>query len=512
MTKPFRQMRTSLGVEIEMALARLHDGTSHCVGPFFQALRTIKQTQGEGATLSQVEGRDIAVNSPLVCTSLDNAFNNLESAIGPVVADGAESGLHALDAMIRRELRDITAALAAEGAGILNLSQHPALAIDEDLYKAVRAPKAIYDYWVDYRGWDHKVGIDAKAQNGPTTGIGIRDAVAALNVILAASPAFIALFANSPFENGRETGYKETRLTIWPRMFAKSRFPADDQLHRLPSRPFADLRDYFAWMFGPHTHMQIIPRGGGHDYKCMREVVRVAGDPALLEFLKQPSWQATHLAHGTDLTVTPSLRHLEFLQFSQFIDARIRYGFAEEPSVEDFFAAWNSREGLEPLFERTTAYCYIEGRSPGANFPDRDLLDRQGEGAAASVTIAPSALQMGLLRNLSTARHWLEKLDWSILPALREAAIRDGMAGEAGGLRLRDLCEAVIDLAADGLAAHEHWMLAYPQRVLRDGQSGADRALAQYHSFHGSSEARLRRLCEWRQAVVVPAPAPLVAA
>lgn len=84
-----------------------------------------------------------------------------------------------------------------------------------------------------------------------------RKAVLALNVILAASPAFIALFANSPFENGEYSGYRENRLTLWPRMFRHARFAADDRLHRLPGRAFADLRDYFEWMFGEGSTMQL---------------------------------------------------------------------------------------------------------------------------------------------------------------------------------------------------------------------------------------------------------------
>ena len=77
-----------------------------------------------------------------------------------------------------QELEDIGAALAEEGATLLNFSEHPNVAIDPQYYAAVRAPKPIYDYWVMVRGWNHSVGIDAKAQNGPTTAVEVEDAIA----------------------------------------------------------------------------------------------------------------------------------------------------------------------------------------------------------------------------------------------------------------------------------------------------------------------------------------------
>lgn len=72
----------------------------------------------------------------------------------------------------------------------------------------MRAPKPIYDYWVEYRGWNHAVGVDAKAQNGPTTGVPVHDAVRALNVILAAAPRLHRPFRQQPVR-GREADRAE---------------------------------------------------------------------------------------------------------------------------------------------------------------------------------------------------------------------------------------------------------------------------------------------------------------
>lgn len=503
-------MRT-LGVEIEMAVADRASGDSHCVRSFFRALHAIKSAKGEAAVLDRAGDADLAVRTPLVFTSVDNAYNNLETAIGPLADGREESGLRRLDACLREEMADVRAALAQEGAAVLNLSQHPAVEITDRLYRAIRAPKPIYDYWVGYRGWRHQVGIDAKAQNGPTTGVPVAQAVAALNVVLAASVAFIGLFANSPFENGRATGLKETRLTIWPRMFAQARFPADARLCRLPDRPFRDLRHYMDWMFGEGTAMQVVPMAATRDYKGTKDIVRVEGDPSLIEFLHRPYWPAVRLAGRERAVVAPDLRHVEFLQFSHFLDARIRYGFAEAAEVGAFIEARRRDGGLEELFERICGHCYIEGRAPGANFADADLVEEAGDEVGASVLIAPSALQMGLIRNLEAAERWALRLDWGGLGKLRGAAVREGLHGSVAGLSVEALCAEVLELAGAGLRSDEQWMLAYPLHVLRRRSNGADRALALMERLRGNEEGRLRQLIRRRMAVPAPAACALPA-
>ncbi|HRY15517.1 MAG: hypothetical protein KDJ31_08620 [Candidatus Competibacteraceae bacterium] len=503
----------SLGVELEMVVACRKDGASHCVGPFFSNLYAAKRARGEAAQIETAEdGRDIAVISALGYTSIDNAFNNLESALGPVGAATPPGGLTMLDAWIRAELDAVHVALTAEGAMLVNFSEHPALAIDNRLYQRIRAPKPIYDYWVNYRGWDHQAGIDAKAQNGPNTGVAVSDAIVALNVMLTAGPALIALFANSPFENGEYSGYRENRLTLWPRMFGHARFAADDRLHRLPSRAFIDLRDYFVWMFGEGSVMQMtFCNPYNYKYKELTDAFCVEGNPSLLTFLRGERWPARRFRDGYPAQIRPSLAHLAFQQFAQFLDARIRFSFASEPSLDEFFTAWECPDGLEELFEDHFDFCYIEGRAGGANFADRELFDKAGEQVAASVLIAPSALQAGLLRNPLAAQRALARWPWEALPALRDAAMRDGLSGQAGPLSVRALCETVVELAGRELSAAEAWMLAYPLYVLRSGRNGADRALAAYEVFPGHPHERMKRLIHSREALLLPPKLHLVA-
>ena len=134
----------TLGLEMEMAVADRATGRSHAVGPFFRTLRAVKAARGEGAELQETDGRDTAVLTPGILSSLDNAFNNLESSIGPVEA--GPGNLAELERWVRGELDAVCAALDGEGATILNLSEHPNLPVDDAHYRRIRAPKPIYDY------------------------------------------------------------------------------------------------------------------------------------------------------------------------------------------------------------------------------------------------------------------------------------------------------------------------------------------------------------------------------
>jgi hypothetical protein len=480
----------TLGAEIEMPVARLDDGTSFAAKGFFPALLTRRLARGEAASALHAGEETIGVEADLVVTSVDNGFNNLESAIGVVGGPGSgTSGLHRLSALIHRELTDASEVLGELGAGIVNLSEHPAFPVDEPSYRAMRAPKPIYDYWREVRGWRHEQGIDAKAQNGPTTGVTAHEAVEALNLVLLAAPALIALYANSPFENGEATGLKENRLTIWPRMFAAPRFAGDRTFHRVPLRPFRSLADYFEWMFGAGRAMQVLPLPG-NSYKGFGGLARVAGDPGLLDFLRGGASSALHLETGRTIELAPSVKHLDMLQFSQFLDGRIRFAFDHLPTVRAFLDALES-DAVEDLFASSCSGLYIEGRACGATFPDPELCDLSDPLVAASAAVSPSAIQKGLQVNRDAYRRLSRLLPWRDLRMLREEAIRHGLDGSFGGLTLTRFSQAVIDEAEAGLAPSERWMLAYPRHVLATGRNGADRALAAFEAASGERRARI---------------------
>ncbi|WP_427023984.1 glutamate-cysteine ligase family protein [Aureimonas ureilytica] len=488
-------MRThpTLGVELEMPIVDLTTGASFDAREVFALVLDARRRRGEPVVPVLASGNLIGVAGPQVVSSVDNGFNNLESAIGIVGGpDHPGSSLNDLAGLVQREMTELVACLGELGAGVANLSEHPATPISEAFYQAMRAPKPIYDYWRDVRGWRHEAGMDAKAQNGPTTGVLAEDAVAALNLALLAAPALIALFANSPFEAGEATGCKENRLRIWTRMFAEPTFAGDRTTHRPPVRPFEDMAHYLHWMFGGDRAMQALPLGA-NSYKGFGELARMDGDPALLDFLRAPSWPGARLRDGAAVEVTPDLRHLESLQFSQFSDARIRFQFGTAPSVEAFFDALAERR-VEALFSEHCQSLYIEGRAAGANFADAALCDLADPLVPASVAMAPSALQKGLQCNPDSFARLSRLLPWEDLRSSREEAIRHGLEGRAGPISLARFASAVVDEAEAGLAPSERWMLAYPRHVLRTGQTGADRALAAFERASGGRAERLRRL------------------
>ncbi|GAB6059311.1 glutamate-cysteine ligase family protein [Desulfonatronum parangueonense] len=491
----------SLGVELEMPTASAASGATHPVRGYFANLSQILAEQGLTTRLLQNSGREYGLRSQRGLHSVDNGFNNLESSLGPV-AGGANS-LFDLAAMIRQEIRDVSAALDREGAMLVNFSEHPAVSVDEDFYFAHRAPKAIYDYQILHRGWNHMSGFDAKAQNSPSTGIEFSRAVSGLNCLLALAPAFIALYANSPFEAGALAPNKENRLTIWPRQLDCSRMPGDCKLHRAPRQPFRNLADYLTWMFGPDTQMWFAENHG--QGKSISQILLAPGDPPLLDFLRGgPRWAAPY-GPGNPKIVAPSIRHLEDHQFAQYSDCRLRYAFADPPpDLERFLALLEEQpDRLEAFFQDHAAFCYLEGRAAGATFADQELLDLAGEEVGASATVSPSALQYGLLRDLDRTRRLVAGHAWSDWISLREQAVRSALDGESGGVTLRRVCAAVLDIAGNALAADQAWTLAYPLWVLRTGKTGADRALARFAQSSGPPEQRLRELILARRVIPV---------
>ncbi len=486
-----------LGLEMEMVSADCHSGKSHAVWYYFEAMARRKRARGEHIRLKTIGARVVAVMSTGAESGLDNAFNHLESALEPV--QGGAGALDRLAAQVHVELGDVLAALAEEGAVVLNVAQHPDCPMDDAFYRRVRAPKPIYDDWVEHRRWAHHVGVDAKAQNGPTTSIPAARAAQALNVSLALAPALVALFANSPLEGGEETGHQENRLSLWPRMFAAGRFAGDLMLSRLPGAPFADLGAYFRWAYGPGTVMQTVPAVPTRDYKAAR-ACRVTQGPSVMAFLAGGPWAAVQCDTGKPLTVHPDSLHFEYLQFAPFLDARFRFRFGELPALPELLDAVARPRGLEALLEASGAEGYIEGRTPGASFCDAGGVAEMGWETASTATLAPSAVQMGLLANLDEATRLVDAWGWARLAGLRERAMRLALADD----EVHALAGEVLAVARAGLGPLDRPWLAHAEWTWRHRRTAADRLLQTWREG-GDRAARLRRVAE-RHAVLLPRP------
>lgn len=486
-----------IGLEMEMVVADRKTGRSHTVSTYFDGMARRKRERGQTPQRKQLSGKTVAVLTEGVDSGLDNAFNHLESALGPVT--GGVGGLNRLDAMVNIELSDVIDALADEGAVLLNASEHPDCPTDENTYRAVRAPKPLYDHWVDYRGWQHRVGIDAKAQNGPTTSVPLAQAARAVNVVLAAAPASIALFANSPLEGGVLTGLKENRLSIWPRMFSMAKFPCDARLSQTPGRRFNDLADYFRRAYGDGTVMHTVPLSVSRDYKGASHTARPAGDPSLMRFLAASTWPGIACDSGEPVTLAPSAMHFEYLQFMPFLDARFRFRFGSLPPVPELLEALHGRRSLEALMAEHGAEGYIEGRCPGANFPDAGLLAEAGSEVTSTVVMSASALQAGLLANLDDAEQLLRDWGWQRLLGLRQPAIVAALEDAA----VHAFAGEVLAVARAGLDAGDRHWLGYADWVWRNKRTGADRMLETWRSLDGDREQRLAKLAA-QQTVLHP--------
>ncbi len=480
---------------MEMVVANLETGASHLVGPYFENLAKLRHARGEPGEPAVLSGQVVGLVGAHGESGLDNGFNLLETAFAPI--DGTNAGLSGIHAEIVQELTDAQTALEQEGATIINAAEHPDCPLDDDWYRRTRAPRPIYAELVGHRGWHHHLGIDAKAQNSPCTAIGVDHAIDAVNAVIALAPANIALFANSPLEGGVFTGHQENRMTLWTRMFRGTRFAGDFMLQQLPSAPFADLRDYFRWMFSPATATRSLPSHQDKGYKSGARLF-LEGDPSLATFLHAGRWPACSET-GARTTLTAHAGHFVEAQFAQFLDARWRYRLSTTPDLATLLSAWDQDGGLEALFAQHGVDGYIEGRAPGANFADPHLMDEAGPAICSSVAVAPSAIQLGLMRNLGSALDLVRDWGWANLSELRAQAITHAVSHD----QVHALARDVVAVARAGLAAEDTKWLAYPDYVLETRRTGATRLLDLWRQPHGSPGQRLAHVVRQRRALAL---------
>jgi len=433
---------------------------------------------------------------------MDNGFNLLETALP------YDYKLSELFQKMKADLKLTLEGLKKEGASVINLSIHPLAANDLKSYKKFVMPKGLYKY-LRFRGLHHEVGIDAKAQNSPATGVTPSEAADACSVIIGIGAASIALFGNSPYANGKRSLVKETRLSMWHDMFKDSKVKGDDRVWRFPPKRFKTMAEYFSWMFADDTSIYFVLPESGKDYKTIIEsAIVIPKHPSVLQFLSKPSWKGQlmkHVVRGnkeTPLTIKPKISDMELMQFDQFTGARIRFGLSQNGiSPEEFVQACKKtdKQEVEKLFEKHATFVYIEGRDAGANFPDRELMDK-GDDIALSTLIGPSALQAGLIQNLTEATRLIASYRWEDLGGLRDAAIKDGLEGEYNGHSVYDFTKRVVETASNGLSKNDQRLLGYIEYVLKTRKNGADRAIEFVENQKGPLRNRIKKLIKSRES------------
>ncbi len=495
------------GAEIEKPVADKNTSLPHKTSQeFFEKLKKEAEKRN---TFVKVHKSDLkpevslgVISSDLGEQGLDNGFNLLESSLA------YKTSLSDLQKSINTDLAMTQKLLAKENASLFNLSIHPLGERDLATYEQFVAPKGVYPF-IWYRGWDHTAGIDARAQNSPSTGVSVSDAADAVSVIIGAGASFIGLFGNGPYENGQRSAYKEARCTMWERMMKYSSIEGDRKVSRFPEKRFKTLAQYFTWLFGGNTAIWFtITSGDGKDYKGIGDrIILIESNPSVLQFLSKPSWQGMFLKDilnnfpAKTQEVTPHISHMTTLQFAQFIGARIRFGLKDQDNfpIKEFVQACKkeTEKKVEDIFSKFAEFMYIEGRDAGANFPDKEI-NNVGTDIAESVVIAPSALQAGLLQNLPKAVSYIDSFEWNQLTILREKAIRDGLMDN----KVYEFTKKIVELAAEGLASDEQKMLAYPEWVLKTRKNGADRAIEFVENHKGNLKQALKDLIQYRTIVV----------
>lgn len=469
----------SLGAELEMVVIDA-TGASACVSEgYFEALRTIRNLKASNS-VERIDGITLAVHSDIGVNGIDNGFNLLETAHAPIAA--GYDGLTKLAVAIRRDLSEVLHALRADGFSLTSLAQHPTAGTGPSQYKRVVAPRPIYRYLTSQRGWNHAAGIDAKAQNGPTTGLSVDNSINALNLLLATSPAFISLFANSPFEGGQLSGLMETRMTLWPRMVSTSHIAADRDIVGLPPRWFSGLDDYFAWTFAPGSVMHAIPLKLG-SYKSAAEFFVVGdGKTNAVDFFRGEGVEGLSVGSGKRKLLSPSAYCFEALQWSNFLDFRLRFAFGSTgPSADDIAHAFGQEGGFEILFRKHATTLYLENRCAGATFPDSDLAAIADPSVLDSCIISASALQAGLVMASASeggavAATFLRRWPIETIHQLRDDAIRHALSSPQNPALIA-LCSEVLALAREHLPAPDRKYLAYAEWVLSTRQTAAQRAI-----------------------------------
>lgn len=292
-------------------------------------------------------------------------------------------------------------------------------------------PKGRYRLMTDYMG---RVGTHGTQMmyRTCTTQVNLdyaseADMTLKLRVALALQPVATALFAASPFFEGRPNGHRSWRSRIWRGL--------DDARTGLLPFAFEDgmgFERYVDWVLD--VPMYFVYRGGRY-----------------IDALGQ--------------------------SFRDFLDGRLPALPGERPTMSDW------ADHLTTVFPEARVKQYIEMR--GADC-----------GTAPWVRALP-AFWVGLMYDrgtLEAAWDLVRGFDDATRAGLRVAASERALAGEAGGVRLRDLAERAVELGVAGLTARglgEEAHLSPLRHAVATGRVQADDWLEAWQGDWGGDLTRL---------------------
>ncbi len=501
----------SYGLEIELPVVT--NETKPWNGQaYIRSLQEIWNTKKYVSHVHDLNGKPIDLtredNHAIITAGFDCVYSNLELAIGPYAS------LQELQNTTIQTYNEVLESVEKHDAYVLNFSEAPNQNTNIEQYQDFVLEKSFYTYLTKIRGHSHYIGTDAKAQISPCTGIAPQKAISALNLILKLSPVFIALYANSPYEEGYDTGNAENRLTIWAREFATSVFSQDMLTTYAPEGFFQSYYHYISWLYNRNIPCYALAKTKKGLYKSSNDLVVIKDNPDLITYLRQKNWQGYSVKNKQTYTITPHAKDIESQQSTQFLDARLRFSFGENPpKVKKFIKMFDKTlkkdvNYFDDFFMDCLDYTYIENRAPGSQCPDNDLREENPtdlHNIQKSVHSAISVLQAGVLRACDEIEDYLKEINYvCYYKQLRELAIVKGLNGELENYSLHTISKDIISIIEKYLNIQEKKMLAYIYYLLDRKQCGADKAreLAKKHKTHAGID--WQNLCWQRKATVAP--------
>ncbi len=487
------------GLEIELPTQK-NDGTPWIATPYIHSLQKIWHEKGYNFSLKEKNSIPQAIyytkDKATIHASFDCVYSNIELAIGPY------SSLEELHKNVKSTYNDTLDAVEEHDAYILNFAEAPNQSISKERYKDFVLDKLLYKYFTEHRKMKHHIGSDAKAQISPSTEIAPKDAILALNTVLKLSPIFFALYANSPFEEGKYTGFAENRAHMWKNEFQETIFKVDRLSLSLPPTFFSSWHHYIKWIY--NRNVPTLPFAiKGENLKNAPDLYTIPSNPDLISYLKQEKWEAYSIINNKKIILSSSLDELILQQMTTFFDARLRYVFTDElPKKADFLNAYE--KGGKYFDDYYTSYlssCYIENRAPGSQCPDEELKNTKPD-VCENIHISVCAFQAGILRNADEINAYLEKSEYLKKYTLfRELAIKDSIKAKDAQIALHTLSYDIVNLAKKALNSQEKIMLNYIYYVLEEKKSAADRALELAKKYSKDNNVDWKEFCLARKAL-----------
>lgn len=346
----------------------------------------------------------------------------LSSATGYCVIElsvAPEASLDMVRHRVRNSLEPVLSFCRAQGLALLGHGIHPVTAPDPELLTA----KGRNAFWDDvFEGGEQSARVDlftTTAANQVHVDICAEEATDALVVFNGLAPAQIALNANSAvWDRKVDANYKCVHESFWDRWL-----PDEDRVG-MPTEKPGSLADYVQHLMS--LRPVYVERQG--------EPIMLPSCNSFAEFWE--SQRATgQKADGESVEVEPREEDLELhLTF-----------------------CWHNA--------RLSRYCTLENRVNCQQPPDSLL--------------AVGALTLGLAERLSEARELVDGYEWDDLRAARVDAMRRGLYAKVGEQPMSVLCEAMLEIASDGLRTRgekEQSYLSPLWRRLTRGQCPADTA------------------------------------